>query len=234
MLGIISGTVLLDGYEILNNINEVCKVNEYGKAKLMVSDKVAFMARHGYDKNNHILPHIINHRANMKAFQEIGVKEIIGINSTGSLKIALQPGSLAIPDDFIMLAPYPSCFVNQAVHMTAGLDSEVRKKLLKAAKAAGMDVKDGGTYWQTTGPRLETRAEIRMMSKFADLVGMTMASEAILAQEFGLAYASVCSVDNYAHGLTGENEPSMAEISAQAKVSGAALSRLTLQYVAAM
>lgn len=234
MLGIISGTVLLKKCEAFRNVKKVCKGNEYGEVKLMLTDGIAFIARHGYDQNNHILPHIINHQANMKAFQEIGVKEIIGVNSTGSLKIALQPGSIVIPDDFIMLAPYPSVIVNQAVHLTAGLDREVRGKVLQAAKAVGIDAKDGGTYWQTTGPRLETCAEIRMMSQFADLVGMTMASEAILAQELGLGYASVCSVDNYAHGIAGKDGLSMDEISARASASGATIGRLIVNYVAAM
>jgi len=234
MLGIISGTPLLKECEVFRNVKEVCKGTEYGKVKLMITDDIAFIARHGYGPNNHILPHIINHQANMKAFQEIGVKEIIGVNSTGSLKIALQPGSVVIPDDFIMLASYPSVFVNQAIHLAAGLDREVRVKVLRAAKAVGIDAKDGGTYWQTTGPRLETCAEIRMMSQFADLVGMTMASEAILAQELGLRYASVCSVDNYAHGLVGKNELSMDQISAMARIGGATISRLIIHYVAAM
>jgi 5'-methylthioadenosine phosphorylase len=81
------------------------------------------------------------------------------------------------------------------------LNAEVRRKWLEAARECAVEVIDGGIYWQTAGPRLETRAEIAMMSQFADLVGMTMASEAIIAQELELPYASLCSVDNYAHGL---------------------------------
>ena len=57
----------------------------------------------------------------------------------------------------------------------------------------------------------ETKAEIAMMSRYVDLVGMTMGSEAVIAQELGLAYASICSVDNYAHGL-GEKALTMDEI----------------------
>jgi 5'-methylthioadenosine phosphorylase len=58
-----------------------------------------------------------------------------------------------------------------------------------------------GVYIQTIGPRLETRAEIAMLKNFGHVVGMTMAHEATLCQEAGLAYASICSVDNYCHGV---------------------------------
>jgi purine nucleoside phosphorylase len=60
----------------------------------------------------------------------------------------------------------------------------------------------GGVYIQTTGPRLETKAEIEMLKAFGDVVGMTMASEATLAKELGLPYASICSIDNFCHGIT--------------------------------
>jgi 5'-methylthioadenosine phosphorylase len=54
------------------------------------------------------------------------------------------------------------------------------------------------------GPRLETKAEIRMMANFADIVGMTMANEAVIAMELDLPYASACSIDNFGNGLVDE------------------------------
>ena len=60
---------------------------------------------------------------------------------------------------------------------------------------------DGGVYWQAFGPRFETPAEIRLIAQYADVVGMTMASECIVAGELGLSYAAVCIVDNLANGL---------------------------------
>lgn len=61
-----------------------------------------------------------------------------------------------------------------------------------------------GVYFQTTGPRLETPAEIKMFANFGDVVGMTLASETVLANEKGISLASICSVDNYGNGLIGE------------------------------
>jgi 5'-methylthioadenosine phosphorylase len=76
---------------------------------------------------------------------------------------------------------------------------------LSAAGDRGCRVRDGGVYWQTIGPRFETPAEIRLLAAHADLVGMTMASECIVAGELGLRYAAICVVDNLANGLaTGE------------------------------
>jgi 5'-methylthioadenosine phosphorylase len=62
----------------------------------------------------------------------------------------------------------------------------------------------GGVYAQTRGPRIETMAEVRALARIADLVGMTLASEATLACELGMAFTALCTVDNYAHGLGGE------------------------------
>ena len=64
-----------------------------------------------------------------------------------------------------------------------------------------VELRDGGVYWQTFGPRFETPAEIRFIAQFADVVGMTVASECVLAGELGVAYAAVCVVDNLANGL---------------------------------
>jgi len=66
-----------------------------------------------------------------------------------------------------------------------------------------VELADGGVYWQTIGPRFETPAEIRLIASYADVVGMTIASECVLAGELGLAYAAICVVDNLANGVGG-------------------------------
>ena len=87
--------------------------------------------------------------------------------------------------------------ISQAAELFEG----IRKRLILTSKKLGINVIENGVYWQAAGPRLETKAEIRMMSQFADIVGMTMASEATIAAELELPYAAICSVDNYGHGL---------------------------------
>jgi 5'-methylthioadenosine phosphorylase len=230
MLGIISGNMQILEPVYLNNLKKVVKENEFGQANLLVSDTIAFLSRHGCDPGTYILPHLINHQANMKALKDMGVSNVIGVNSTGSLSKDLQPGAILIPDDFIMLSPAISIYENSKVHIVPCLDMKVRSYILRAVHNCGIEVKDGGTYWQTTGPRLETRAEISMMSKFADIVGMTMASEAIIAGELGLPYAAICSVDNYANGISG-NDLTMEEISGNAHRSAKTISRILTRYV---
>lgn len=200
-LGIISGTIFMQGKGIFADLREETVETQFGRAQVFCSAEVAFIPRHGKDPHRHILPHLVNHRANLQALKDLGAEEILGVNSTGSLKRRLKPGKLVVPDDYIMPMAGPTVIREKSVHITPLLNAVVRRKWLKAARECAIEVVDGGIYWQTTGPRLETRAEIAMMSQFADLVGMTMASEAIIAQELELSYASLCSVDNYAHGI---------------------------------
>ncbi len=199
-LGIISGTVPLEE-DVVSRFVERTVENEFGFAYPLVSNAAVFIHRHGNGTRKHILPHLVNHAANLKALKDLGVEEVYAVNSTGSLKRRLKPGTLVVPDDFIMLERGPTTITAKATHITPRMNEDVRVAWLAAADRAGLEAVNGGVYWQTAGPRLETRAEIGLISQFADLVGMTMGSEAIVAQELGLAYASLCSVDNYAHGL---------------------------------
>ncbi|KAA0002998.1 MAG: MTAP family purine nucleoside phosphorylase [Thermoplasmata archaeon] len=79
---------------------------------------------------------------------------------------------------------------------------EVRDVVIKSAKKF-TEVFEG-VYLATEGPRLETKAEIKMFSKFAHVVGMTLVPEVILAREKGMCYASICLVSNMAAGLQEE------------------------------
>ena len=73
--------------------------------------------------------------------------------------------------------------------------------MIEAWAAGGQAPRDGGVYWQTVGPRFETPAEIRLIGAHADVVGMTIASECVVAGELGLEYAALCVVDNLANGV---------------------------------
>ena len=162
--------------------------------------EVAFLARHGV---GHVIPpHRINHRANLWALKELGVRRILATSSVGSLKREIRPGTFAVPHDFLCLWDLPTFHDDKVVHATPGLDGGMRTAIAAAARRARVPVRARAVYAQTRGPRLETKAEIRLLRDYADVVGMTMASEATLAAEIGVAYASLCTVDNYAHGIT--------------------------------
>lgn len=189
---------------------------------------IAFLARHGSD--HQIPPHRINHRANLWALKEAGASAVVGSCSVGSLQTEIAPGTLVVPDDYVSFWDVPAYYDDQVQHITPSLDPDLRKQLVQAAKAQGVPVQDGGVYVQTRGPRLETRAEVRILREFGDLLGMTMATEATLAQELGLRYASLCSVDNYGHGIT--KEPPTFEDIRRTQESNARVVRNVLQAVA--
>jgi 5'-methylthioadenosine phosphorylase len=204
LLGVISTKLVMERSDLLRDGKPKLMENEFGQATVFLTDKTALILRHGNDPQNHILPHLINHRANLKALKDIGVKEVVGINSTGSLKKDLCPGMIIIPDDFITLNATPTIFKNSTTHITPSLNEDVRQKIIKAAQSCDLEVVKEGIYWQTQGPRLETKAEIKMMANFTDIVGMTMANEAVISQEMGIPFASVCSIDNFGNGLLSE------------------------------
>ena len=81
---------------------------------------------------------------------------------------------------------------------------------------------EDGVYWQARGPRLETPAEIRFIAPHADVIGMTVASECIVADELGLRYAALCVVDNLANGVA-EEDLTLAEIERNREANRAAV-----------
>jgi 5'-methylthioadenosine phosphorylase len=160
------------------------------------------MQRHG--SGGYRLPHLIDHAANLRTLRKAGCDRAIALGSVGSLKPELGIGKLVCPDDFIALHVGRSVFDDARAHSMPGFDREWRAALLAAwASAGGVELRDGGVYWQTVGPRFETPAEIRLIAAHADLVGMTLAAECVAAGELGLRYAAVCVVDNPANGLEG-------------------------------
>ncbi|TLZ57974.1 MAG: MTAP family purine nucleoside phosphorylase [Methanobacteriota archaeon] len=226
IIGIIGGSALGDAFE-LEEEQARFLVTPHGapsdppRVGMHAGVQVAFLPRHG--KDHRIPPHKLNHRANLWALKEIGATYVIGTSSTGSLKKTIRPGSFVVPDDFVGFWDIPTYYDDRVVHSTPSLDPSVRAALSEAAKDAKAVVRDRGVYVQTTGPRLETRAEIAFFKSIGDVVGMTMASEATLASELGLSYASLCTVDNFAHGIV--DEPLTFETIRETQRANAALTR---------
>lgn len=152
-----------------------------------------------------VLPHAIDHEANLRPLLEQGCDRVLGIGSVGSLRPEeLDVGSLVCPDDFIALNLGDSIFGDARAHSAPGFDRRWREEVISAWSEGGQAPQDGGVYWQARGPRFETPAEIRLMAAHAHVVGMTIASECVVAGELGLDYAALCVVDNLANGLTEE------------------------------
>jgi 5'-methylthioadenosine phosphorylase len=159
----------------------------------------AIVQRH--DGGAYVLPHEIDHVANLRALAEQGCDRVLAIGSVGSLDAELPVGALVCPDDFIALHVGLTTFPDERAHRAPRFDPVWRGQVLSAWRSSGGELRDGGVYWQAVGPRFETPAEIRLMAAHADVVGMTIASECVIAAELGLAYAAVCVVDNLANGI---------------------------------
>jgi 5'-methylthioadenosine phosphorylase len=162
-------------------------------------NEVAVVQRHAGDAYR--LPHEIDHAANLRALGEQGCDRVLAIGSVGSLGADLPVGSLLCPDDFIALQLGLTALTDVRSHRVPGFDPEWRRQVLVAWEESEPELRDGGVYWQAIGPRFETPAEIRLMAAHADVVGMTIASECVVAGELGFAYAAVCVVDNLANGI---------------------------------
>ncbi|HSS32826.1 MAG TPA: MTAP family purine nucleoside phosphorylase [Solirubrobacterales bacterium] len=180
----------------------------------------AIVQRHSGDP--YVLPHEIDHTANLRALVEQGCDRVLALSSVGSLKAELPVGTLVCPDDFIALHVGLSIHTDARAHTAPAFDAAWRREVIAAWGAGGEAPRDGGVYWQTLGPRFETQAEIRLIAPHADVVGMTVASECILAAELGLQYAALCMVDNLANGLGG-GQLSVAELAADRAENAVAL-----------
>ena len=171
-----------------------------------------FLQRHGFGA--YTPPHLVDHVANLRALAALGCDRVLALNSTGALHDRWRPGSFLLADDFIALGALPSAFTDERGHRVPTFDASWRSRVLDTWRAStALPLHDGGVYWQVIGPRLETASEIRLFSHHADVVGMTMASECVVAGELGLAYASVCVVDNLANGV-GEHPLTWSEFEA--------------------
>jgi purine nucleoside phosphorylase len=164
----------------------------------------AVLQRHG-PPGAYVMPHRIDHAANLRSLAEAGCDRLLAICSVGSLDPGLSVGSFVCPHDFIALQVTVTTFDDPRGHATPGFDRKWRDEVLAAWAASGAGpLRDGGVYWQTNGPRFETAAEIGLIAAHADLVGMTLASECIVAGELGLPHAAVCVVDNLANGVAAQ------------------------------
>ncbi|MDD1719295.1 MAG: MTAP family purine nucleoside phosphorylase [Methanoregulaceae archaeon] len=190
MLGIIGGTSLL--YSDLPPLGRKVLSTPFGRAEVLEGEIVLLLRHQGG-----IPPHRINHCANLAALAMLGVGRIISIGSAGSLKGEITPGSMVIPTDYVSSVEIPSIHDHSIVHVRPEISHGLATRLALAVPEATL----GGTYVQTRGPRIETVAEVKALALIADLVGMTVASEATLARELGMEFAALCTVDNYANGL---------------------------------
>ncbi len=200
-LCVIHGSSLPEGADPVEG--KRVEVDAGGEVPVEATDggDIVGIPRHGFDRS--IPAHLVDHRANIRAACELGCNRVLALASVGSLDKDLKVGMLSCPEDFYAPETAPSFYDDPRGHSVPGFDPDWRDIVISAwASLTGTELEAGGVYAQTTGPRFETPAEVRALAEVADMVGMTIAAEAILAGEAALAYAPVCSVDNLANGIS--------------------------------
>ena len=169
---------------------------------VLVGSSHLLLQRHGYDEYTTAAQ--IDHRANLEALQLLDCDRIVAVGSVGGLRSELGVGTFLCPDDFVALAVGISFSGGHAGERVPAFDGNWRERVMAVwRRGSDVELRDGGVYWQAIGPRFETPAEIRLMAAHADVVGMTIASECVLAGELGISYAAICVVDNLANGVGG-------------------------------
>ena len=162
---------------------------------------VAFLSRHG--RGHRFVPSAINYRANVYALKALGVERVLSASAVGSMKESIRPRDVVLPDQFIdrtyaRVSTFFGAGVAAHVGFADPVCAETRSVLLAAAREAGANAHDGGTYLCMEGPAFSTRAESHLHRSWGvDVVGMTNATEAKLAREAELCYATLALVTDY-------------------------------------
>jgi len=208
-IGIIGGSGLEDP-SILKNPQTVEIETPYGKpsaplttGRIQETD-IVILSRHG--KKHTIPPTQVNNRANIYALNEMKCDYVITTTACGSLREEIKRGDLVILDQFIdftrhrKVSFYESFEPGDMKHtpMADPFAESIRTRLIESAKELNLRHHERGTVVTSEGPRFSTRAESRMFQSWgADVINMSIAPEAILANELELPYATVAMSTDY-------------------------------------
>jgi 5'-methylthioadenosine phosphorylase len=207
-IGIIGGSGL-DNPEILHDAAEVEVDTPYGKPSscpktgTIDGAEVVLLSRHG--KSHEFSPTQVNYRANIQALKDLGATHIIATTACGSLREDIGRGDFVVIDQFIdftrhRMNTFYDSFEDGSVHapMATPFDEGLRRIILDTAGRMGCKAHDGGTVVTIEGPRFSTRAESNMFRMWgADVINMSIATEAALANEAGIPYAAIAMSTDY-------------------------------------
>jgi len=163
--------------------------------------RVAFLARHG--RGHLYSPSEINYRANICAMKLLGAEQIISVSAVGSLREDLPPMDFLIPDQFFdRTRGRKATFFGEGVVAHIAFDKPTCRRLSKvlaeACSRTGVKAHDGGTYVCMEGPAFSTLAESHTYRQLRfDVIGMTNLTEAKLAREAELCYATFAMITDY-------------------------------------
>jgi 5'-methylthioadenosine phosphorylase len=205
-IGVIGGSGLY-AMSGLTNTRELNVKTPFGDPsdKIVLGDfegkRVAFLARHG--RGHRILPSELNFRANVYAMKLLGVERIISVSAVGSLKEDLRPGEFLVPDQFFdSTKGRISTFFGNGLVAHVAFDkptcAQLSTVLADACVSTAVPVHRKGTYINMEGPQFSTLAEAHFhrAQKF-DVIGMTNVTEAKLAREAEICYATIAMITDY-------------------------------------
>ena len=205
-VGVVGGSGLYD-LDGLSDLDQVTLSTPFGAPSdaylcgTLGETEVVFLPRHGV--GHRISPTEINSRANIWGLKQLGVTHVLSVSAVGSLREEIVPGHFVVVDQFIDRTRHrPDTFFGEGVVAHVMFADPVcpvmRSKLVESANSLGITVHDGGTYLNMEGPQFSTRAESLIWRELGcDVIGMTALTEARLAREAELAYASLNLVTDY-------------------------------------
>lgn len=207
-IAIIGGSGL-DDPDMLQSVHEEELETPYGKPSSPLTFgqiegcDVVLLSRHG--KRHQYSPTQVNNRANIYALQKAGATHILATTACGSLREEIDRGHFVVPDQFIDFTRHRNLsfhdnFNTGTVHvpMADPFDENLRQMLCKTAQELNITCHNQGTVITIEGPRFSTRAESKMFRLWgADIINMSVAPEAILANEARIPYAVVAMATDY-------------------------------------
>lgn len=208
-VGIIGGSGLYQ-MEALKDVEEVAMKTPFGPPSdaaivgTLEGTRVAFLARHG--RNHSLMPSEIPFRANIYGLKQLGVDYIISASAVGSLKEEVKPLDMVVPDQFIDRTQHRmSSFFGEGIvaHIAFGEPvcdrlAEILSDAVASLNLPEVHLHRGGTYVCMEGPAFSTQAESNLYRSWgASVIGMTNLTEAKLAREAEIAYATLALVTDY-------------------------------------
>ena len=200
--------------------------------------QVAFLARHG--RGHRISPSELNFRANIYGMKSLGVERIISLSAVGSLKEEHRPLDFVVPDQFFdRTRGRVSTFFGEGLvaHISFAdpICPELSEVVTAAGHAAGVNIKQGGTYLCMEGPAFSTKAESNVYRSWGmDVIGMTNLQEAKLAREAEICYVTVAMVTDYDCWRPGHDAVTVNDIIANLVKNAENACRVVAEAVASM
>src|SRR6266545_3244815 len=206
-IGIIGGSGLYQIEEVRNATEHEIDTPFGSPSDTLIGGKVSgrqvyFLPRHG--RGHRILPHELNHRANIYALRSLNVRWIISVTAVGSLQEKYAPRDILLPSQFYdrtsLRAAHTFFGKGIAAHIAFAepISTKLRNLLVESAKSVGVTAHNGGTYVNMDGPAFSTRAESELNRRHGfDVIGMTNLPEAKLAREAEIALATIALITDY-------------------------------------